>query len=430
MAAAGVLTFTVQPQYEAEAKIFVGQQQVRRADVAQAESLTELSFRLLQSYSAVIKTHPIARQAIEQKKLPFTPVELANRIDADPITDTQLIRLRFRSTKRELAQTTVNAVADTFVTQIRKIDVPAPGAPADAPAVQVTVVEPALRPSGAVSPNPVLNITLAVVLGLLLGVGVAFLAEYLDTRVKDSEDAEQSAASPVLATLPKIRVRKREVYIEGDNQSAIAETYRKLRTAIQLYGVDAPVQVVLVTSPLAGEGKTTIAANLAATYAYNGVDTLLLECDLRRPRLHQLFRPKGMVGLTTALLEHTPIGQSVMTTDIRHLYCLPAAAIPPNPVELLGSRQMAEVIADLRRQYRAIIIDVPPILPVADTTTLISSVDGVLLVAWAKETRRDRLADAALQVEKAGGRLMGVVLNASDQQSGADYYSYYAAHQR
>jgi polysaccharide biosynthesis transport protein len=421
------LSLAATPVYEAEGKLFVGQRPAPSADVTEARNITELSLQLIKSYAAIVRTRPVAESAKDVGDLPQSPSEIASKLRVDPILDTQLIQLRYRSSSAQLAQRTVDAVAKAFVDSIGRIEAPIAQGQTPAPVIRVSVVEPATEPSTPVTPNIPLNIALAVVLGLGIGIAIALLGEYLDTRVKNREEAETAAGSPVLATLPKIRVRKREVYIEGDNQSPIAETYRKLRTAIQLYGVDTPIQVVLVTSPLAAEGKTTVAANIAATYAYAGINTLLMECDLRRPRIHQVFRPEGMTGLTTALLEQTPIAQSVMGTDIRNLYCLPAAAIPPNPVDLLGSRQMAEVITDLRRQFRAIIIDSPPILPVADTTTLVPRVDGVLLVAWAKETRRDRLADAALQVEKAGGRLMGVILNASDEQGGSDYYSYYAA---
>jgi receptor protein-tyrosine kinase len=430
--AAAAVTFRAQPIYEAEAKLFVGQRQIRVADVEEARSLSELSVRLLQSYAAVLETHPITRVAVSNDGLPQDPAELAEELEADPILDTQLIRLRYRSTDPLLAQRTVNSVARAFVTEIQKIDAPH-GASVrdDEPAVNVSVVAPALLPKEPVSPNPTLNLSLAFVMGALLGVGLALLTEYLDTSVKDKEDAEQAVDAPVLVSIPKIRTRVEEVYVEGDNQSIIAETYRKLRTAVQLHGVDVPGQVVLVTSPYARDGKTTVATNLAAAYAYGGARTVLLEADMRRPQLHSLFCSNGEPGLAHLLLEQIALTEAIVETDIPNLHCLPAAAIPANPVELLSSTQMANVMTKLRRQFTSIVIDAPPILPVADTVNLVAQTDGVILVALTKETRRERLAEAGEQVRKGGGRLLGVVLNAvPSDRSGNNYYSYYAAERR
>ena len=425
---AAVLTYRTDPVYEAEAKLFVGQRQIRVADVEEARSLNELSVRLLQSYAAVLKTHPIARIAIQRDALPHDPVGLADDLQSDPIVDTQLIRLRYRSTDPGLAKRTVNSVARAFVDEIEKIDARLDGSRSrEEPAVRVSIVEPALRPRAPVGPSAALNFSLAIVIGVLIGIGSALLIENLDATVKGKEEAELSANAPVLAGIPKIRTRTDEIYLEENNQSLIAEAYRKLRTSVQLHDVGNGAQVILVTSPAARDGKTTIATNLAAVYAHNGTETLILEADLRRPRLHDLFGEDGDPGLASLLLGQAVLADAIVETSIPNLHCLPAAAIPANPVELLCSDQMTDVMTRLRKQFHTIVIDAPPILPVADAANLVSHSDGVVLIALTKRTRGDRLADAAEQVRKAGGRLLGVVLNAvPTDRSGGDYYSYSA----
>ncbi|MGH2670075.1 MAG: YveK family protein, partial [bacterium] len=311
---AGALTYLTTPVYEAEAKLFVGQRQISTTKVAEGQTVTQLSGELLKSYAAILETHPIAQQAIDRDRLGMQARDLADDLKADPILETQLISLRYSSIDPALAQRTVNAVARAFVDEVHKIESPAPGE--EEPAVKVSIVAPALRPEDPVSPNPVLNYGLATVLGLLLGIGFAFLAEQLDTTVKDRDDVEQSLALPVLAAVPKIKTRADELYLEGDNQSMFAETFRKLRTAIQLYSAGESVRTILVTSPHARDGKTTTAVNLAAVYAYSGSRTVIIEADMRRPKLHQTFSNTELNGFALAMLRRISLDQAIVTTGI------------------------------------------------------------------------------------------------------------------
>lgn len=422
---AGVATALSVPVYEARTKLFVGQRQIASNEIAQGYQLSQLSQQLLKSYAAIIKTRPIAERAVEKDNLPLSPTALQGGLRADPIIDTQLLELSYQSTDAALSQRIVNAVASAFVNEVERIETPRQQN-AD-PAVKVAVVEPALRPGSPVRPQPARNMALAFVLGSMLGVGLAFLAEYLDTSIKDREEIERIAGVPVLATIPRIEGFDSDVYIERDFQSAGAESFRKLRTAIQFLGVDHPVQTVLVTSPFAQEGKSTTALNLSTAFAQAGLRTILVEADLRRPVLHKAFPSDGQRGLTTCLIGRFPLEQAILSTPIRNLSHVPAGAVPPNPTELLVSDHMREILEKLQERADVVILDAPPILPVADASALCPRTDGVLLVVRAGKTPRDRLKEASELVGKVGGRLFGVVLNylrPQDSQYGSYYYGY------
>ncbi|HVE92287.1 MAG TPA: polysaccharide biosynthesis tyrosine autokinase, partial [Actinomycetota bacterium] len=315
-----------------------------------------------------------------------------------------------------------------FTEEIQRLQKPTQGEPA----IQVRVVEPALRPEEPVSPSAVRNLALALVLGLLLGVGAVFLAESLDTTVKDRHDVERLVGAPVLATVPRIQTGGAEVYLERDPQSMGAEAFRKVRTAIQFLGVDRPIKVLLITSPFPREGKTTTALNLAASFAQAGMKTVLLEADLRRPTLHRVFASEQEKGLTTCLVGRISLQQAVLPTPVRNLSHIPAGAIPPNPAELLSSQHMGKVLSALQAEFDMVVVDAPPLLPVADTPALAHRVDGVLLVARAGQTNRERLRESAELLQTVGGRLLGVIVNfqrVEDSPEGYQYYGYRSSKQ-
>lgn len=413
------------PVYQAHAKLFVGQRQIAATEIQQGFQVQQLSQQLLKSYATMIKTRPIAEQAVERDNLPLAPGDLSGTVRADPILDTQLIDLSYESTDPELAQRAVNSIAAAFVTEVERIE--APKTPNAEPAVKVAIVEPALRPDSPIRPQPRRNVALAFVLGAMLGVGFAFLAEYLDQTIKGREDVEELTGVPVLAAIPKIDTHGSEVYIEKDSQSIGAEAFRKLRTSVQFLGVDHPVQTVLVTSPFAQDGKTTTALNLAVAFAQAGLRTIIVEADLRRPSIHKVFPSDGQRGLTTCLIGRVPLDQAILPTPVRNLSHVPAGSVPPNPAELLSSEHMADVLRQLRSRSDVVVIDAPPLLPVADASALAPRADGVLLVARAGTTQRDRLREASALVGKVGGRLLGIVLNylkPEDSQYGYYYYGY------
>jgi len=293
----------------------------------------------------------------------------------------------------------------------------------------LVVWEPAVVPKGPVSPRTLLNTALAGTVGAMLAVGVVFLIEYLDDTIKTPDDAQRELALPTLGTISRIaRVKSlRDSLITFKHpRSSVSEAYRVLRTNIQFSTVGNPASALLVTSAAPLEGKTTTAANLAVVMAQAGKTVILVDTDLRRPALHDMFDLRREPGLTDLLVaERLRLNRLLIKTHIDGLRLLPSGTLPPNPAELLGSEGMKRLLAQLEEEAEVVILDSPPVLAVADASILASHSPGVLLVVDAGKTRSEACRQGKEALEKAGGRLLGVVLNKVVPRGGGYYYYHY-----
>ncbi|MBN1977162.1 MAG: polysaccharide biosynthesis tyrosine autokinase [Anaerolineae bacterium] len=272
-----------------------------------------------------------------------------------------------------------------------------------------------------VSPRKMLNTALAGAVGGLLAVGVAFLVEYLDDTIKTPEDVNRALGLDTLGVIGKLAKGTEELVAVTRPLSPVSEAFRVLRTNIRFSSVDKPIRTLLVTSAGPTEGKSTTAANLAAVMAQAGLKAIIVDADLRRPRLHQVFgiHPRG--GLTGSLLEGTMDGR-LQPSQVEGLAVLPAGERPPNPSELLGSRRLRELLGLLTQHVDVVVIDSPPVLPVTDAAVLAQSVDGVLLVIDAGETRRGIAQHAVESLRQVGANVIGAVLNRMSAGKGGYYY--------
>jgi polysaccharide biosynthesis transport protein len=288
---------------------------------------------------------------------------------------------------------------------------------------------PADVPTSPVSPKPLRSVVTAIGVGLILGIGLAFLFEYLDDSVKRKEDVEKATHGlttlgliPLLPTW-KNRQEPRIVSMAEPN-SSLAEAYRSLRTAVQFMALDQPMNVLQVTSPSAAEGKTTTMSNLAVALARAGQRVVMVDCDLRRPRIHDFFGLHNDVGFTSVLLGEVPLGEAVQEVPgERLLMILASGLLPPNPSELLASQRTAQILAALQSESDIVLIDSPPVLPVTDAAVLSARVDATLLVTRAGATSRRDLTRAVEVLRQVDAPLIGTVLNGV-QDDGAYGYAY------
>jgi capsular exopolysaccharide synthesis family protein len=272
------------------------------------------------------------------------------------------------------------------------------------------LLRPAAAPSEPVKPTPVRTATLAALVGLLLGLGAAFMIDHLDDSVGSEDDlARLGADVPVLAVVPNVASRdNRPIAISAPLTLAV-EPYRNLRTNVQFLGLERKVRSIQVTSTRPGEGKSTTAANLAVVLAQSGANVVLVDADLRKPGLHRLFAIDGSNGLTNNLAGD-PMELTIQRiTD--QLWVIVGGPVPPNPSELLGGRRMEAFSEELSRRFDYVIFDSAPILAVSDATALSRRVDGVLLVAQAKRVSVPHLRESLTQLERVGAPLLGIVLN-------------------
>ncbi|HEY5015822.1 MAG TPA: polysaccharide biosynthesis tyrosine autokinase [Streptosporangiaceae bacterium] len=292
------------------------------------------------------------------------------------------------------------------------------------------LVTPATAPTSPSSPKPLQDALLGLLAGLALGVGAAFLRHSLDDTLTSGEAVEGVAGAPVLATVPVVSLwRKktgRTVIAVSDPTSQPAEAYRSLRTSLQFARQDRPLRTLLVTSPSAGDGKTATVVNLGAVFAQAGARTVLVSCDLRRPGFGQFFPPDEGAELSSVLTGGQSLGSAVRPVPgAEGLWIIDTRSIVANPTELLGSHQMRSVVAELAERFDIVLLDSPPVLPVADALILSGYADAVLLVVAAGHTRRAELRRTAEKLAQASAPLVGMVLNKAGAQGDYGYYGGY-----
>ncbi len=295
-------------------------------------------------------------------------------------------------------------------------------------ATNLRIVETAETPSSPVEPRRWRNYRLSLVLGLAFGVFLCVLLERLDNSVRTPDDLA-ALGLPFLGFVPRVPAeragegRPRLPLVVLEPRAAAAEAYRVVRTNLAFSSAMDRGRVILVSSSSPGEGKTTTAANLAASLALNGWRVLAVDADLRRPALHGQFGSGPAPGLSDVLRERCRAREAIQPTRVKGLQVLPSGEAPLNPAELLGSEGLRRLLAAQRKRYHWIVIDAPPLLAMADAPVLCPLVDGLLLVVWAESTSRPAVQRAVEQVVRVGGRLAGVVLNKVDLERNAYYYA-------
>lgn len=295
----------------------------------------------------------------------------------------------------------------------------------------LSVIETASEPNAPIGPNVNQMLLIACAIGMMLGLGGAFLIEYLDDHIKTPEEISEQLGLPTIGSIARIPGGyDRKLVTALAPRSPISEAYRVLRTNIQYTSLDKPLKTILVTSAGPYEGKSVTAANLAIAMALVGQRTILVDADFRKPSQHRLFNMTNDIGLTNALIAQSDLEHFMRPTLVENLRVLTAGLALPNPAEVLASERMHSLITQLHTEADIIVFDTPPCLPVADPAILARYVDGVILVVDSMQTHRDAAIRARSIMEKAGARLLGVVLNRFSPQSGNGhyYYQYYASH--
>jgi capsular exopolysaccharide synthesis family protein len=408
--------------YQANVQVFVGL--APSTDATQISQGNSFVTDRVQSYIKISNAPAVVEPVIASLKLPFDEQKLADMITADAPQNTNLINLHVQDTNPTRAATVANAVAGQFskvVPLIEQTD------STGKPIVKLTVIHPATVPGSPIKPSKTINLGLGVLLGLLAGIVIVVLRDVMDNTVKGPRDFEDLNV-PVLGHVPfDKRVTKTPIAFRGDPHGPRSEAYRQLRTNLQFVDVDNPPRVIAVTSALPGEGKTTTAINLAAALAEAGNRVCLVETDLRRPTLARSLGLVGDVGFTTVLIGKTPV-ESVLQNAGRNLAVLTSGPLPPNPSELLLSDQARALIATIAEQVDFVILDTPPLLPVADGAEMAIIADATVLVHRAGKTTHDQVQRAVQVLAKVDRRPVGAILNMVTR-SGARYggyeYGYY-----
>jgi polysaccharide biosynthesis transport protein len=284
----------------------------------------------------------------------------------------------------------------------------------------VTVLGKAEAPNKAYRPNKTVNIALGIVLGLIVGVGLAFFIEYLDTSVKTIDDVERALQAPVLGVIPQ----NVGILLEEGVESPHAEAYRVLRTNILFTRKDEKLNSICVVSAGAGEGKSTTVFNLATIFAQAGQRVVVVDSDLRRPTLHKMLEVTNAIGITNYLLKQNTLAEVIQTTSLPSLDFIPSGKLPSTSMGILNSVKMRELITELKSHYDFVFFDSPPIMGVSDASVLASEVDMTLQVIQYRRYPQSMNVRAKQMIEKVGGNLVGIVLNNINVSQDENYYYY------
>jgi capsular exopolysaccharide synthesis family protein len=297
-------------------------------------------------------------------------------------------------------------------------------------------LDKAQLPTKPVSPNMRTNVALAATMALFAGIAIILLLVFLDRSIKSVADASQSSGAPVLGVIPQLTAaelggtnddRARDMYVHENPMSSIAECCRSLRTNILFSAADRVLKTIVVCSANQREGKTTSVMYLGTTMAGSGQRTLLIDTDMRRPRLHKSTGVAMSPGLSNLLIGEDDYDNLIKPTEVKDLYVLPCGPTPPNPAELLLTKRFETVLRELEKRFDLLILDSPPIQPVTDAVVLSKRVDGVVLVVRASKTLRDELRRSARMIRDVGGSIVGVIVNEFDTRD-SSYGGYYSGY--
>ncbi|MET8326504.1 polysaccharide biosynthesis tyrosine autokinase [Streptomyces sp. NPDC005181] len=414
------VTASTTPVYEARTQLFVSASAGR--GTAELNQGSSFSVARVQSYAAIVTSRQVTDTVVQELGLPFTADQLAGRITAQAPAGTVLVDITVSDEDPERSAAVANEVARRFSRVVEELETPVGSKRSP---VRLGITETAAVPGEPVSPSPGLNLSAGVLAGLLIGSGIAVARQVCDTTVNNVTALAELTGLPVLGAIPfdKSATRRTDTMSTAAH-SARAEAFRHLRTNLQFAQIGERPRIVIVTSSLAGEGKTSTAINLALALTETGISTVLVDGDLRRPRVAQAFGLVQDAGLTSVLIGRAGVDE-VMQQAAGALNVLTSGPVPPNPAELLASKRMGEVLGELAQRYEAVIVDSAPLLPVADTVGLGPLAQGALLVVRAGKTPRDRIRAAADSLHAVGARTLGTVLSMTPQPRNRAYgYGY------
>ncbi|MEZ0359026.1 polysaccharide biosynthesis tyrosine autokinase [Mycobacterium sp. SA01] len=418
--AAVAYTLVTTPQYEATTRLFVS--------TSSGSTLNDLyqgnrfSQERVASYTELLMGQTLAQRTIDKLNLDMSADELKAKIKATAKPDTVLIDVAVLDPSPVRARDMANALSDEFVLLVGELETPPQGnTKADS---RVVVEQRASIPESPVIPNPPRNLALGLLAGLALGVGLAVVRDRLDNTVKGREALEEITGVGLVGSIPLDKERRKEAAIvfESDN-SAIAESFRKLRTNLHFLAVDNPPRVIVVTSSSPHEGKSTTAINIALALAEAEHEVVLVDGDMRRPSVDRYLDLVGTVGFSTVLSGGATLDEVLQKTKFPQLTVLTSGATPPNPSELLGSQAAKSILTELRERFDYVIVDSSPLLAVTDGAILAANSDGALVMSRFGQTKRDHLAHAIGILRDVGATVLGAVFTMTPTR-GSSRYSY------
>jgi capsular exopolysaccharide synthesis family protein len=426
LAAVGI-TLTTTPVYTSHTQLFVST--TDSSSTAEAFQGNQFAEKRIASYAELLTSQELAARVVAELGLDTTPGALASRIEAAPVSGTVVLDVSVTDPSPEEAQRIARTVAEEFIAAVEDLETPAGSLTSP---VRVTVFGAADLPRSPSAPRPVLDLAVGLVIGFGLGAATAVVRARLDRSLKDPDEVAELAGAPVIGVVLRDGELEKRHRIDLQGSSRSAEAYRHLQTNLQFLDVDTPPRVLVVSSAMPSEGKTTVAVNLALALADAGQRVALVEADLRRPRVTSYLGLVTGVGLTNVLTGRARVEEVAQPYgEDGDLVVVGAGPSAPNPAQLLASGAMGALLHELRSTHDYVLLDAPPLLPVADATGLAVLADGVLLSVRHGGTTREQLQRTRATLDRVGARMVGAVLNAvparDDVSTAYGYSTEYAA---
>jgi capsular exopolysaccharide synthesis family protein len=400
------LSLATTPLYKSSASLFFSLQYGNTAnDLAQGSTFTQDQ---MASYATLVTTPVVLDPVVESLDLPGSADDLARRVTATAPDNQVVLTITVSDTSPDRAAGIASAVADQLTQTVERV---APKNAEGKSTVEVSLVEPATVPRFQSAPNTRLNVVLGLFLGLVVAGAYVAGREVLDTRVRDAARLTALTDAPLLGSVPTHAGSATGVAMTDEPLGAQAEVFRQVATNVEFLRRDGEALQLVVSSSLPGEGKSTLALNLALALAEAGHRVLLVDADLRRPSIADKLDLAGAAGLSTVLIGRATLPDVVQEVGVHGLHVLASGAVPPNPSQLLASSGVTDLFAEAARTYDVVVVDSPPILPVSDALLLSRFVTGTVLVTGSRRTRRNQLAETLRRMSTVEAPLLGVVLN-------------------
>ena len=375
-----------------------------------------LNQKLVSTYRQIIKSKLVLRQVINNLKLDYTMNEMYRKVNVEALEDTEIIKVSVFDEDPELSSKIANEVASVFESEVTKIY----------KLSNVSIIDKAEVPKARSNNTLVRDLVLAIILGIVCGGGIIFIIFYFDDTIRSTDNTDTELGLPLIAKVFRDN-NKIDLVVNDLPKSITSESIRTLRTNLQFASVDKELKTLLFTSTIPSEGKSFISANLAISFAETNKKVLLIDCDLRKGRQHDIFKISRRKGLSNLLADDIEdYYKYIYKTKIKNLCLIPRGVIPPNPSELLSSKKMKQLVEKLKSDFDIIILDGAPCNGLSDSLALSTIVDNVLLVSCINFTPKRDLLNTKKYLESVGANLSGVVINniKAKKHTYGHYYNY------
>lgn len=412
---AGLLSYYVlESEYQTFTTLMVGKPKDYQTENKIEYNDLMINQRLVSTYGEIIKSRVVTDKVIENLGLDLSFNAFKNKVNVNLVKDTEIIKIQVTDNDPLLVADIANEIAVVFIESVKDI----------MKVENVQVIDEAQVPQMPIKPRPMLNMAISGILGLMAGIFLAFLLEFLDNTIKTSDDVERHLELSVIGAIPIFEDTQDKLSIIENPKSPVSEAFRTLRTNIQFSSIDKEIKTIVVTSSGPSEGKSTIVSNLALTIAQSEKKVLLIDCDFRKPRINKILGLSNLKGLTNIFMGEEKLSDVVHRDEsVNNLSILTSGPIPPNPSEILGSKKMVEFLNKVKEEYDIVILDTPPIGLVTDSAVLSTIADGVIFVTAVGQTDIEVGKRSKELLDKVNAKIFGVVLNKIPSK-GSSYYKY------